>query len=76
MITKGGASGFQSIERVYNNGGFPALEPNLGPREHQIFLLTGAVRYAFSMLAVFTSRPFKAVRVRAIYTDLWEGSSY
>ena len=46
----------------------PASSTNSGTRIHQIFSVTGAVRYAFSMSAVLNSRLLRDARVKEIIT--------
>ena len=46
----------------------PLFSPNSVPSVVCTFSEHGAVRYAFCMSDVFTSRPFNAAKVRAVLT--------
>ena len=74
MVPKGGTCGLQTIHSADNYCHLVAsISPKFGPSLHQSFSRTGAVRYMFSILAVFlTSQSFRAVSIKAIRTDFLE----
>jgi hypothetical protein len=69
VVPESNTSVFETIKSSHNNGTLTTAGSKFHPNTVQIFSEMGAIKYAFSISAIFALRSFDATKVRAVHTD-------